>query len=112
MSDLATALPQLDRGYHSTRTVISSAFEKRLFSELESLGFVVAVNGTEHTHPDFVRALHRSADQTSLAIRFQPDAVAHIGNTPRAMYVEAKAAKNIEKTAYEQYMKLHAVVIL
>jgi hypothetical protein len=105
----ALALPavqQKDRGFISVRTAASTAFEQHLFAEIQNLGFGVALNGTEHTHPDFVSRLHGSIDQTSLAIRYQPDAVACIGKIPRSFYVEAKAAKNIEKTAYKQYRKL------
>ena len=87
----------------------ASKFEKELFSTIEEMGFVVAVNGTEHTHPEFVSGLKKSEDQTSLAIRFQPDGVASIGNISRSFYVEAKASKTIERTAYEQYKKLFTV---
>ena len=84
----------------------ASVFEKQVFDAIEKLGFAVAINGTEHTHPDFIKSLRKSVDQTSLAIRFQPDGVAQIGKIPRSFYVEAKASKTIEKTAYEQYQKL------
>jgi len=87
----------------------ASAFEKLLFEKIEGLGFIVAVNGTEHTHPEFTRDLRQSTDQTSLAIRFQPDGVARIGKIPRSFYVEAKSSKTIERTAYEQYKKLSDV---
>jgi len=107
VSSVATAKLITDRGFRSVRTAASQSFEQRLLDKLERSGFVVAMNGTEHTHSDFVGQLHQSTDQTSLAIRFQPDAVAHIGAVPRSFYVEAKAAKNIERTAYEQYMKLY-----
>lgn len=85
----------------------SSKFENDLFDAVEKMGFAVARNGTEHTYPEFVNALHKSTDQTSLAIRFQPDGVAQIGQIPRSFYIEAKAAVTIEKTAWEQYWKLH-----
>jgi len=94
-----------DRGF-GERIKTSVAFEKLLFEKLDEQGFAIAVNGTEHTHPGFVSQLLHSTDQTSLAIRFQPDGVACIGKTPRSFFIEAKAARNIEKTAYEQYMKL------
>jgi len=84
----------------------ATEFENELFKKIAELGFVVAKNGTEHTHPEFIETLHKSTDQTSLAIRFQPDGVAHIGKVPRSFYVEAKASKSMEKTAYEQYKKL------
>lgn len=81
-------------------------FEKELFEKIAELGFVVAINGTEHTHPAFIEGLKNSTDQTSLAIRFQPDGVARIGKIPRSFYVEAKASKTIERTACMQYRKL------
>lgn len=89
------------------RIVESTPFENRLFQEISKLGFDTAKNGTEHTHPDFVNRLRQSDDQSSLAIRFQPDGVACIGEIPRSFYVEAKAAKHIEKLAWEQYWKLY-----
>jgi len=91
----------------SDRAAIAHEFEQSLFKELSNMGFVVAVNGTEHTAPEFVKDLKRSTDQTSLSIRFQPDGVARIGKIPRSFYVEAKYADNIERLAYEQYMKLY-----
>jgi len=84
-------------------------FENELFYEMNNLGFEVAKNGAEHTCQEFTKFIMPSSDQTSLAIRFAPDGVAAIGKTPRSFYVEAKYASNIEKTAYEQYMKLASV---
>lgn len=89
------------------RIKVATEFERRLFEKIAEMGFRVAINGTEHTHPNFVKDLHSSRDQTSLAIRFQPDGVANIGRVPRSFYVEAKAAKTLERLAYEQYTKLH-----
>ena len=89
------------------RQMHASQFEKRVFAELDCMGFGSAENGTEHTHPAFVTNLHRSTDQTSLSIRFQPDGVACYGDPPRSFYVEAKYASSIEKTAYEQYLNLY-----
>ena len=96
------------------RMRVSANLEKQLFARLKAMGFMVAQNGTEHTYPTFVEQLKQSTDQTSLAIRFQPDGVASLGNIPRSFYVEAKATQEpdkphtIEKTAWEQYWKLHA----
>lgn len=90
------------------RLATANKFQDDLFAALKTLGFQVVANGTEHTHPAFVERLRGSTDQTSLAIRFQPDGVACIGAIPRTLYVEAKNAGNIERTAYEQYMKLYA----
>lgn len=90
------------------RIVTASKFECSLFEAIERSDFMVAFYGTEHSCPEFVDKLSRSNDQTSLAIRFQPDIVAHIGKrVPRSFFVEAKAAQTIERTAYEQYMKLY-----
>lgn len=91
------------------RANLSSTYEDKLFESIYSQGFMFAKNGTEHTHPDFVGELHYSSDQTSKAIRFQPDGVACIGNIPRTFYVEAKRSVTLEKDAYEQYTKLHSV---
>jgi len=90
------------------RLTTAEKFQTELFDALLSMGFAVALNGTEHTHPDFVAKLRASTDQTSLAIRFQPDGVACIGGIPRTVYIEAKHAVSIERTAYEQYVKLSA----
>lgn len=84
----------------------AKSYETALISMLNSSGFVTALNGTEHTHPDFVNQLRNSEDPTSLCIRFQPDGVAYIGNTPRSFYFEAKSSNSIEKNAYDQYMNL------
>ena len=85
----------------------STKFEKELFQKLEEMGFYVALNGTEHTHPTFADKLRQSNDPTSLSIRFQPDGVICTNGQTKSAYVEVKASENIEKTAYEQYMKLH-----
>jgi len=89
-----------------TRQTHGSKVEATLFKELDKLGFDLARNGTEHTHPQFVEKLHRSTDQTSLSIRFQPDGVVSLGQIPKSFYVEVKASTAIEKLAYEQYAKL------
>jgi len=81
-------------------------YEIALIKMLNLSGFVTALNGTEHTHPDFVDKLRHSEDPTSLSIRFQPDGVAYIGNTPRSFYFEAKSSSTIEKNAYDQYINL------
>lgn len=91
-----------------TRCIQATAYQDGLFCVLRHMGFSVALNGTEHTHPDFVGNLHSSTDQTSLSIRYQPDGVASIGNPAQSIYVEAKDSKTIERAAYEQYMKLRA----
>jgi len=89
------------------RTVNATEFQKQLFRAIEKMDFKIALNGTEHTYPEFVGLLRQSVDLTSLSIRFQPDGVICIGERPRTAYVEAKNADSIERTAYEQYMRLH-----
>jgi len=81
-------------------------FQVELFGKLSAMGFTVALNGTEYTHPEFIAGLRNSEDQTSLAIRFAPDGVACIGKIPRSFYVEAKFARTIERNAWIQYGKL------
>lgn len=89
------------------RVRIAETFQSALFSTVGNMGFKWAINGTEHTHPEFVKNLTSSTDQTSLSIRFQPDGICSIGNAPRCFYLEAKNGRNIEQTAYEQYMIHH-----
>jgi hypothetical protein len=89
-----------------TRKAIADAFSTAVETEFRRLGFTVAINGAEHTHPAFVGNLHRSTDQTSLAIRFAPDGIASVGDVPRSFYWEAKAGMSVERTAWEQYQKL------
>jgi len=64
----------------------------------------VAVNGTEHTHPDFVDRLRRNNSTESKFVRFAPDGVC-LSASGTVTHWEAKASKNIEKDAYETYMK-------
>jgi hypothetical protein len=92
-----------------SRFAIGDRFQKAVWDELTSQGFHIALNGTEHTHPDFVGYIRLSEDATSLAIRFEPDGVMCYGEPARSWYVEAKASDKIEKTAYEQYMARHAI---
>ena len=97
------------------RNKVSTNFERQLFDQLAKMGFHVAQNGTEHTHPAFVDKLKQSTDQTSLAIRYQPDGVASIGSIPQSFYIEAKTtsepgkAHTIEKNAWEQYWRLRTI---
>lgn len=88
------------------RSKAAKEFQDKLFADLQAMGFNVALNGTEHTHPAFASELHRSEDQTSMAIRYAPDGVACIGKIPRSFYVEAKFARTIERNAWIQYGKL------
>lgn len=79
-------------------------FSKFAFDWLKEVGFSVALNGTEHTKPEFVNLLKHSTDTTSRIIRYQPDGVIAIGDNPRSAYVEAKCSRTIEKDAYKTYM--------
>lgn len=88
------------------RLLVASIYEKQIFSLLKEIGFDVAMNGTEHHYPDFVKRLRQSKDQTSLSIRYQPDGVISIGNVPQSCFIDPKAGKTIEKDAYLQYRKL------
>lgn len=92
------------------RFMVAEEAMNQAFVKLEQLGFAVAKNGTEHTHPAFIRLLHESDDQSSLALRFQPDGVACLGTPPKTFYAEVKTTLkpekkhfSMEKTAWEQY---------
>ena len=62
----------------------------------------VVANGTEHTHPDFVSLLRNDRSPAAKFVRFAPDgAVLHKSGV---IHYDAKAAKAIEKDAYETYM--------
>ena len=83
----------------------SQLLENRIFQDLDSWGFIYAINGTEHTHPEFVGKIKDSTDLTTLSIRFQPDGVFTFEN--KSAYIEAKNSVFIERLAYENYMRLH-----
>jgi len=85
----------------------AAQFETYIFDAIKSMRcFSVAMNGTEHTHAEFVETLHASTDKTSLMIRFQPDGVIKAGNVPRCAFVEAKLSEFIEKDAYTIYKEI------
>jgi len=88
------------------RIAKATKYEKQIFDAFKEMGFDMAINGTEHNYPEFVSRLRHSSDQTSLAIRYQPDGVICFGNVPQSCYAEAKAGTTIEKDAYLQYQKL------
>jgi hypothetical protein len=90
----------------SGRNASGKEFQDKIFDDLRDWGFFVALNGTEHTHPDFVKLLHSSTDKTSLMIRYAPDGAICIGSIKRSAYVEAKNSRYIERDAYENYMRL------
>ena len=63
----------------------------------------VVANGTEHTHPEFVAMLRKDRRPGAKFVRFAPDgAVLH--SAEGVIHYDAKAAKSIEKDAYETYM--------
>lgn len=97
--------PQPRPDFHA-RAVRGQQFTARVFDDLRRWGFLIAKNGTEHTHPDFVAALRSSTDVTSLMIRYAPDGVLAYGKPAHSAYVEAKDSVFIEKLAYENYMRL------
>lgn len=95
----------IERGFPG-RIVKGREFEDKIFDDLQKWGFIVARNGTEHTCRAFVDAIRNSVDQTSLAMRYQPDGVIAYGCPLKTAYVEAKSSLFIERAAYEQYIKL------
>lgn len=88
------------------RLKLAKQFEKDVETYLDARKKVLSVvkNGTEHTHPDFVELLRKNDSATSKLIRFAPDGVALCANKT-VIHWEAKASNNIEKDAYETYMK-------
>ena len=89
------------------RSQTGKDFADVIFSQLKQWGFQVALNGTEHTHPDFIKSLHCSEDTTSLSLRYAPDGVVAFGPKVKTAYVEVKNSIFIEKNAYENYMRLY-----
>ena len=95
---------------------MTTAFEKRLQRGIDFenrvktwLGSFVSIravvaNGTEHTHPDFVALLRRDRSSAAKFVRFAPDG-AMIHATKGVIHYDCKAAKAIEKDAYETYMQ-------
>lgn len=91
----------------ATRSAKGEQFATEVFQSLQSMGFNTALNGTEHTHPQFTSRLRASNDPTSMAIRYQPDGVCSYGATsPASAYIEAKCSKSIERDAFMQYKRL------
>lgn len=91
------------------RAANGQKFSQKIFDDLSAWSFIVAKNGTEHTHPDFVKRLHASNDVTSLMIRYAPDGVISAASraSTKSAYVEAKNSTFIEKAAYENYMRIY-----
>ncbi len=67
----------------------------------------IALNGTEHTHPAFMQAIRNNFGDAALFLRFAPDGVILIENNGKKnlYHWEAKNAKNIERDAYQTYLK-------
>lgn len=108
MSDLFGFIATDDRPQDfEGRIQVATKFEDEVLQKIKEMGFKIAKNGTEHTHPEFTECIRSSEDPTSLAIRFSPDAVAAIGKIPRSFFVEMKAGRAIERRAYQEYMKKH-----
>ena len=83
-------------------------FERELFKELNAHKDVtaIALNGTEHTHPDFVEIIRHNESDAAKFVRYAPDGVMEC-KSKRVIHFDAKAAKSIEKDAYNVYMKYH-----
>ena len=62
----------------------------------------VALNGTEHTHPEFVDRLRKNDSQESKLLRYAPDGV-YLGATGFVYHWEAKHSTAIEKDAWMVY---------
>jgi len=64
------------------------------------------INGSECTHdPGFMNEVRRSTAPAALLLRYQPDGVA-LTKKGGVFYWDAKASDQIEKQAYQIYMKL------
>ena len=79
-------------------------FEREVEAYCQTHSIAVARNGTEHTHPDFVAQLRSRNDEQSKFIRFAPDGVCLI-ESAGVIHWEAKYSNNLEKDAYETYLK-------
>lgn len=88
----------------SARIAKGAAFENEVEDYLKYSAISVARNGTEHTHHDFVAGVRQMNDRGSKFVRFAPDGVALLQATG-VIHWEAKHALNIEKDAYETYLK-------
>ena len=63
----------------------------------------VAANGTEHTHPEFAAQLRRLNSEAAKFVRYAPDGVMLTWDQ-EVIHYDAKAAKSIERNAYQVYM--------
>jgi len=87
------------------RLDVAKEFEDELLAYLQGHPTVATaiVNGTEHTHPEFVELLRNNDREASRFIRFAPDGVMLL-TAGDVIHYDAKAAKTIEKDAYGTYM--------
>lgn len=81
------------------------SWAKQVRDMLEDKGHHVVFIGAEHIAPEVHDLLSgmELPDKTAQFIRFMPDCFLVHGERDEAYFVEAKAANNIEKQAYEAY---------
>lgn len=89
-----------------SRLAKAKAFEDDVERFCIACGYQVAKNGTEHTHPIFVELLRQNNSEASKFVRFAPDGVALMAACG-VVHWEAKSGNNIERDAYETYLKYH-----
>lgn len=93
-------------GRFDARLVFASEWERNVEAYCLRKAVAVAKNGTEHTHPDFVKQLRSSTDTASKFVRFAPDGV-FLGRSG-VVYWEAKRSQTLERDAYNTYLQYHA----
>lgn len=91
-------------GGFAQRLAAGQEFESDLVAKLTERGNQCAMNGTEHTHPDFVGRLRSDDSEAAKFIRYAPDGVM-ITKSGEVIHYDAKDARAIEKDAYETYLK-------
>jgi len=79
-------------------------FEEQVVSYLESHNFTVTRYGSEYTDKDIANQIRSSSSPEALVLRYKPDGIA-LKNMD-LFFWEAKNGMNIEKNAYEQYIKI------
>lgn len=89
------------------RLALAVAFEEEVRDQLSRVPGIVAIamNGTEHTHPDFVEQLRANDTEAAKFVRYAPDGV--FLRSGSVVHYDAKVARSIERDAYETYMKYH-----
>lgn len=86
------------------RIETGQAFEADVEDYCNKNAVMVAKNGTEHTHPEFVENIRSNKAKTSKLIRYAPDGIL-LNKEGDVYHWEAKCSDKIEKDAYETYMK-------